>query len=71
MRAARAALAIRDASERLRAARVDWPRFRVGVNTGPAVIGNVGAGPQRSFAVIGDTTKWRPACRGSPSQDTS
>ena len=56
LRAARAALAIRDASERLRAARVDWPRFRVGVNTGPAVIGNVGAGPQRSFAVIGDTT---------------
>ena len=56
LRAARAALTIRDASERLRAARVDWPRFRVGVNSGPAVIGNVGAGPQRSFAVIGDTT---------------
>ena len=35
LRAVRAALAIRDASERLRAARIDWPRFRIGVNTGP------------------------------------
>jgi adenylate cyclase len=26
------------------------------VNTGPAVIGNVGDGDQRSFAAIGDTT---------------
>ena len=33
-----------------------WPRFRIGVNTGPAVIGNVGGGDQRSFAAIGDTT---------------
>jgi class 3 adenylate cyclase len=56
LRAARAALAIRDASERLRAMHTDWPRFRVGVNSGPAVIGNVGAGSQRSFSVIGDTT---------------
>jgi class 3 adenylate cyclase len=33
-----------------------WPRFRIGVNTGPAALGNVGAGPQRSFTAIGDTT---------------
>jgi adenylate cyclase len=33
-----------------------WPRFRVGVNTGEAVVGNVGGGAQRSFAAIGDTT---------------
>ena len=56
LRAARAAVAIRDASEQLRSSHPDWPRFRVGVNSGPAVIGNVGAGPQRSFTVIGDTT---------------
>jgi adenylate cyclase len=30
--------------------------FRVGINTGPAVVGNVGAAGRRSFAVIGDTT---------------
>ena len=56
LRAVRAAIAIRDASERLRDGRGGWPRFRVGVNTGPVVIGNVGAGDQRSFAAIGDTT---------------
>ncbi len=54
-RAVRAAVAIRDRSAHVRASD-DWPRFRVGVNTGMAVVGNVGAGAQRSFAVIGDTT---------------
>jgi class 3 adenylate cyclase len=54
LRAARAAVAIRDASERLRSTHTEWPSFRVGVNSGPAVLGNVGAGPQRSFTVIGD-----------------
>ncbi|MGZ8630558.1 MAG: adenylate/guanylate cyclase domain-containing protein [Actinomycetota bacterium] len=54
-RAVRAAIAVRDRSAGVRRS-VDWPRFRVGVNTGVAVIGNVGAGAQRSFAVVGDTT---------------
>ena len=54
-RAVRAAIAIRDRSAGVRASD-EWPRFRVGVNTGVAVIGNVGAGPHRSFSVIGDTT---------------
>jgi len=54
VRAARAAIAIRDASDR--PSETDRPRFRVGVNSGPAAIGNVGAGQQRSFAAIGDTT---------------
>jgi len=56
LRAARAALAFADASEAVAAGRPDWPRFRVGVNTGPAVIGNVGAAQQQSFTAIGDTT---------------
>jgi class 3 adenylate cyclase len=34
----------------------DWPRFRVGINTGLAVVGNVGTEEQRSFTAIGDTT---------------
>ena len=54
-RAVRAAIAIRDGSEQIRGGH-DWPRFRVGVNTGVAVVGNVGAGTQRSFSAIGDTT---------------
>ena len=54
-RAVRAAVAVRDRSAGARRSD-DWPQFRVGVNTGVAVIGNVGAGAQRSFAVIGDTT---------------
>jgi adenylate cyclase len=56
LRSARAALALRDEAERLAAGHPDWPRFRIGVNSGPVVVGNVGAGSQRSFSVIGDTT---------------
>lgn len=56
VRAARAALGMRDATEEVAAGHPGWPRFRIGVNTGPALIGNVGAGDQRSFSAIGDTT---------------
>ena len=55
-RAARAALAIIDGGRAVLAAHPDWPAFRVGVSTGPAVVGNVGTRGRRSFAVIGDTT---------------
>jgi adenylate cyclase len=54
-RAARAALGLQRAAAELAAA-PDWPRFRVGVNTGPAIVGNVGSAEQRSFTAIGDTT---------------
>jgi adenylate cyclase len=55
MWAARAALAIRSGTDRLAAEHSSWPRFRIAVNSGPAVVGNVGADLQRSFTVIGDT----------------
>jgi class 3 adenylate cyclase len=55
-RAARAALEFVEASDAVARGRPEWPRFRVGVNSGPAVVGNVGAREQRSFAAIGDTT---------------
>ena len=56
LRAARAALALQRAAEELASEEPGRPRFRVGVNTGPAIIGNVGTAEQRSFTAIGDTT---------------
>jgi len=55
-RAARAGISMRDLTERIAEEHPTWPRFRIGVNTGLVVIGNVGAADQRSFAAIGDTT---------------
>ena len=55
-RAARAARAIVAAAGPIAASRRGWPTFRIGINTGPAVLGDVGAAERRSFAVIGDTT---------------
>ena len=54
-RAAECALEIHRVTDEI-AARELWPRFRIGVNTGPVVAGNVGAAGRRSFATIGDTT---------------
>jgi class 3 adenylate cyclase len=55
-RAARTGLAIVEASRPLAAAHPGWPTFRIGINSGPAVVGNVGSDARRSFAAIGDTT---------------
>lgn len=55
-RAARAAIGMRSATDVVAAEHPGWPRFRIGVNSGPVVIGNVGAADQRSFAAMGDTT---------------
>ena len=56
LRGVRAALAMQAYTQATAAEHPDWPRFRIGVNTGTAVIGTVGATDQRSFAAIGDTT---------------
>jgi adenylate cyclase len=56
LRAARAGLAITELAKRLVALHPTWPTFRVGVNTGSAVVGNVGSEGRREFSVIGDTT---------------
>ena len=56
LRAARAALGMRDEVMHVAQDQPGWPRFRIGVNTGPAVVGHVGAARMRSFTAIGDTT---------------
>jgi len=55
LRACRAALALQhslaDVPEH-----PDRPRFRVGINSGPALVGNVGSTELRNFSALGDTT---------------
>jgi class 3 adenylate cyclase len=55
LRAARAALAMQRAIADLPGARLR-PQFRVGLNSGPALVGNIGAAQMRNFSAIGDTT---------------
>jgi class 3 adenylate cyclase len=54
-RAAKAALAMQQAVRELPEAGTR-PLFRVGLNTGPALVGNIGAAEIRNFSAIGDTT---------------
>jgi class 3 adenylate cyclase len=55
LRAARAGLALQAAVEDVAREHPGWPRFRVGINTGPALIGNIGSAEFRMFTGIGDT----------------
>ncbi len=50
-RAARAALRLQSVPPV-----AEQPRFRVGLNTGPALVGNIGSPELRNFTAIGDTT---------------
>jgi class 3 adenylate cyclase len=55
LRAARAALAMQRAVGELHPVGTR-PQFRVGINSGPALVGNIGAAEVRNFSAIGDTT---------------
>jgi class 3 adenylate cyclase len=55
LRAARSALGLQAVVGRLPLAGAR-PRFRVGLNSGPAIVGNIGAAEIRNFLAIGDTT---------------
>ena len=69
-RAATTGLAIAEFGRSLAASHPGWPMFRVGVNTGLSVLGDIGAAGRRSFASIGDTTNVaaRLAAVGEPGQ---
>jgi len=54
LRAARAALALQASVAEVAPGRDDAPRFRVGVNTGPALVGNIGSDELRHYTAIGD-----------------
>ncbi|HSR25919.1 MAG TPA: adenylate/guanylate cyclase domain-containing protein, partial [Candidatus Eisenbacteria bacterium] len=54
-RAAAAALALQEETSRVAAEHPDWPRFRVGVNTGEVSVSLLGAEGGRTHTVIGDT----------------
>lgn len=56
LRAARAGLELQRVVAETAREHPGWPRFRVGVNTGPALVGNVGAQQMRNYTAIGDTT---------------
>jgi class 3 adenylate cyclase len=55
VRAARGALAFQRAAAGVVSDHPDWPRFRVGVNTGDARVGVIGGADDRGYTVIGDT----------------
>jgi class 3 adenylate cyclase len=54
-RAARAALALQEATSRVADEHPGWPRFRAAVNTGEVNVSVLGAGGGRTHTVIGDT----------------
>jgi class 3 adenylate cyclase len=54
-RAAQAGLAFQRAATAVADVHPDWPRFRVGVNSGTAVVGLIGGASAREYTVLGDT----------------
>ncbi|MEU4690387.1 adenylate/guanylate cyclase domain-containing protein [Actinoplanes sp. NPDC023714] len=54
VRAARAALTLQAQVDRIAAGCPGWPRFRVGINTGEALVGNIGGEALRNFNAMGD-----------------
>jgi class 3 adenylate cyclase len=54
-RAAAAGLALQEAAAAVAAAHPDWPRFRVGINSGEVSVAVLGAAGGRTHTVIGDT----------------
>jgi class 3 adenylate cyclase len=54
VRAARAALGMRDAAASVARQHPDWPKLRIGVNTGDVLVGVVGTEGARTYTILGD-----------------
>jgi adenylate cyclase len=54
-RAAGAGLALQEATLRLAEEHPDWPRFRVGINSGPVSVSLLGTEGGRTHTIVGDT----------------
>ena len=54
LRAVRAAHRMQLAVDEVARAHPEWPRFRIGVNTGSALVGNIGSEELRNYTAIGD-----------------
>jgi class 3 adenylate cyclase len=69
-RACRAALDILERTEPLASGPQPGPRFHIGVNSGSALVGNIGSEEYRNFTAIGDTTNLAARLQGvaSPGQ---
>jgi len=63
-RACRAALDILERTEPLASGAHPGPRFHIGVNSGPALVGNIGSEEYRNFTAIGDTTNLAARLQG-------
>jgi class 3 adenylate cyclase len=63
-RACSAALAILERTEPLATGPRAGPRFHIGVNSGPALVGNVGSDEYRNYTAIGDTTNLAARLQG-------
>jgi adenylate cyclase len=55
LRAARAAMRFQVAAETVAHEHPEWPRFRVGLNSGSATVGLLGGAGERGYTVLGDT----------------
>ena len=54
-RAAGAGLALQTATSRIAESHPNWPRFRVGINSGPVSVSLLGAQGGRTHTIVGDT----------------
>ncbi len=67
LRAVRTGVALQRAAAEVAREHPDWPRFRVGVNSGPARVGVVGAEGKREYTVVGDTVNVAARLEGQAS----
>lgn len=64
VRACRSAVAIIERTDPLAVGPPSGPRFHIGINTGPALVGNIGSDEYRNFTAIGDTTNLAARLQG-------